>query len=311
LHREILNETGSASFPDLEILPNISTDSNEPKSPKGYTKRSSSSAPHRRSQSMGMVPSSQHSAWEPEPSMHDVPVREQSMHDPPTQKRRRPNSRGDEELAERDYHLSYPARPRPRRLDIRLPTRQMYPHPEEHRSYGQQQHGGYYGHSPSSYHAPLPAPTPQRSMGYSTASYLEQGGEMRRPIHARSHSDVGFMHGQPGPMGPPHHGYYPAPSPYHQGMGYSPPRDQAYSPSAPRQQMSDMRAPYPSHQFGHGRHQSTPMMQQPSYESPAPTYHPPPQTQGYAPPPPRRSPLPPTPRVTEDEKTQQLFRDRR
>lgn len=315
LHREILADTGSASFPDLEILPNISTSNEEPKSPKGYTKRTSS-ASHRRSQSMGVVPSSQHSTWGREPSIHDAPVRQSPIHDFPTQKRRRPNSCGDEEPTELDYTLAHLSRSRPRRPEVRLPHRQMYPHPEEH--YGGQPHGGYYGHSPFPYDAPLPAPHPQRSMGYSTASYLERGPELRRQMHTRSQSDVGFMHGQPGHMAPVQ-GYYsdmrgPAHSPYHQGMGHAPSREHTYSPPAPRQQhLSDMRAPYPQHGYAptHSRHQSTPMMQSAqAYGSQPGQGYVPPQT-GYAALPPRHSPLPPTPHVTEDEKTQQLFRDRR
>lgn len=323
LHREILNETGSTSFPDLEILPNISVDTERPKTPNGYTKRSSSTTAHRRSQSMGVVSSSQQSVWGDEPSMHDPPMREPSMQDLPMQKRRRPNSRGNEEYFERDlrelppHHMSRPRMARPME-GRRLPHRHMYPHPEELHGYGTPQRGDYYPHSPTGFQIPLPAPTPQRSMYYSTASYLEHGPECRRPTHGRSQSDIGFMHGQPGYMQqPPYHHDARGLAPSHyQGMDYPPLRDQAYSPCAARPYMddpnsshprlSDMRAPHP-YAPGHSRHQSTPMMQ-PTYGSPAQTYQRLPQS--YAPPP-HRSPLPPTPRVKEDEKTKQLFRDRR
>ncbi|KAM0138403.1 hypothetical protein ACHAP3_003730 [Botrytis cinerea] len=53
LHQEVLDDL-LPCFPDIEILPNITVDQDEPKSPKGYAKRKVSSAGHKRSQSLGV-----------------------------------------------------------------------------------------------------------------------------------------------------------------------------------------------------------------------------------------------------------------
>lgn len=52
LHQEVLDDL-LPCFPDVEILPNITVEQDEPKSPKGYAKRKSSSAGHKRSRSLG------------------------------------------------------------------------------------------------------------------------------------------------------------------------------------------------------------------------------------------------------------------
>ncbi|KAI9647824.1 hypothetical protein NHQ30_004212 [Ciborinia camelliae] len=53
LHQEVLDDH-LPCFPDIEILPNITVDSDQPKSPKGYAKRKVSSAGHKRSKSVGV-----------------------------------------------------------------------------------------------------------------------------------------------------------------------------------------------------------------------------------------------------------------
>ncbi|PVH85295.1 hypothetical protein DL98DRAFT_409665, partial [Cadophora sp. DSE1049] len=54
LHTQILDDT-MPCFPDIEILPNIVVDSDDPKSPKGYTKRTVVGGGHKRAQSLGIA----------------------------------------------------------------------------------------------------------------------------------------------------------------------------------------------------------------------------------------------------------------
>ena len=300
LHREILSDNNTNTFPDLEILPNIIVDTEEPKSPKGYAKRSSVPPTHRRSQSLGVVASSQPPVWGDEPSMHD----------PPSQKRRRPNTDGDDGFAERDFPHFARSRvvQRPmeggRRMQ-HLAHRPMYTHMEEHHECREAQpRDGYYPHSPSAFQVPLPAPTPLRNPGYPLATRLENGGDIRRPMHGRSQSEVGpFIHGPPSYARSPSDHLLPNGDvgPYH-GKGHPVHHDYGYTPSTSRPPMSDMRQYTP----GHGRHQSTPMMH-PPYSPPGPAYHQP--LPMYAPP--HRSPLPPVLRISEGEKTREMYSDRR
>jgi hypothetical protein len=220
LHTEILEDT-LPCFPDIEILPNIVVDSEEPKSPKGYAKRTPVGNAHKRSQSLGMGAtsdlygqtrrSSQPSIWGPDPSGYNTPV----------QKRRRPNDTSETNSPDRVLPPFQRSRmvERPLEASRRLqqfPHRPVFANIDEH----QPAEDDYYAFSPQTYQAPLPAPTPQRMNGHSMAAHLETNEySSRRPMHQRSHSDMGGfvrarMDYSPGPSSA-----YPADANY-QGRSY-------------------------------------------------------------------------------------------
>lgn len=97
LHQEVLEDL-LPCFPDIEILPNITIDQDEPKSPKGYAKRKVSSAGHKRSQSLGVAAMKTQSYSSPavQDRKMSQPVQYQSSSNgvpvySATMKRRRPN----------------------------------------------------------------------------------------------------------------------------------------------------------------------------------------------------------------------------
>ena len=257
---------------------------------------------HRRSQSLGVVASSQPSIWGDEPSMHDYP----------SQKRRRPNSGGED--FEREFTHSARSRIAQRPIDggrhiQHLARRPMFAGIDEHQEY-MPPRDGYFQHSPSSFQVPLPAPTPLRNTRYPLASQLENGGDFRRLSHGRSQSDVGFMHGQHPYMSTTsglHHTPYGTGYPPYQGVGYhAPPRDHTYSPSTSRPPIPDMHV-MSHYNPGHSRHQSTPT--HPSYSSPRPDYQQ--AHQNVTAPPPCREPLPSVRHIKEDANTRELYSNRR
>ena len=293
LHHEIINQEHTSTFPDLEILPDLTPENKEPRSPRGYTKRASAPAAHRRSQSLGVVASNNSLAWG---------LEELSTHDSPSQKRRRPS--GPEELIGQDSFYLRPQVARPmegiRRIQ-NLAYRPMYTHLEEYAEHRDTHSRGSYPNSPSTFQVPLPAPTPVRNTGY-IASHLEISSDVRRPMHSRSQSDFAAFHSYSrspsghlpsnGEVGPAYHN-----------MGQPPHPEYGCQPSNSRHSMADIRVFHP----GHGRHQSTPMMRLSSV-SPGPVYHQSPRV--YEPSPPRNT-LPPVPRIAETEKAQSLYNERR
>jgi hypothetical protein len=288
LHREIMSDNHISTFPDLEILPNFRNDAKEPQLPRGYSKRSPTSSAHRRSQSMGVVPSRKSPIW----------AGDEPLHYSHSQKRRRPNTGGPEELEGQEYF-------RPRfehpldsmRHGQNLTRRPMYTHPEEYPEHRDAQpRNGSYPHSPSSLQVPLSAPVPLRTIG-SLASQIDNL-DLRRPMHHRSQSDCIAFHGPPvypqSSSGYPRHEAEDGTSSHR--MDHLLPNDGYQTPG-----------PFTSmHNQGHGRHQSTPMVYV-ALSSPGPVYH---QTSSIHASPTQRN-IFPFSRLAETEKAWELFRDRR
>jgi hypothetical protein len=155
--------------------------------------------------------------------------------------------------------------------------RPAFPNISEHEGYEDSyapshptMHEGYHRQQPM-HISPLPAPTPQRYNAQSMAAQLEnygqaRPGELRRPVHKRSQSDMGAIYNaQPAYRFPPRHEeeqmgiqpqqYYEEPAPRRY---YSPPG--FYTQSHPMQQQH---LPH-----GHIRHQSTPLLARPYEVSP-------------------------------------------
>ncbi|KAK0108298.1 hypothetical protein ONS95_003114 [Cadophora gregata] len=193
LHTQILDDT-MPCFPDIEILPNIVVDSDEPKSPKGYTKRTVVGGGHKRAQSLGIAAmrsdSQSHIRRMSHPDMWSLDHNSSS----PVQKKRRANG-GMSDTEE----YSFGGYPRSRLSERPL---QRGPGQMAHRPTfpGISENGVEDRYTNMRYgQAPLPAPTPQRSGGQSMAAHLEMnnvhGG--RRPVHQRSQSDIGaFSYGR-------------------------------------------------------------------------------------------------------------------
>jgi hypothetical protein len=286
LHREILEDL-MPCFPDIEILPNIVVDQQEPKSPKGYAKRKPANIGHKRSQSLGVGLGSgihpQHSA-SPDRRLSQPVNRAVGygnpgviIQEPHLIKRRRTNQPAEES----DFH-QYPTtttlarhsqaahRPQFSRIDENRPmqlngsdyaeTSQMI----RSRSYAQPQ-------PIMGLASPLPAPVPQRLNSFSVAhlNQFENGGEYTvrgsnpRPGHQRSQSDMvfgrgGMHHGMPGAMKYNQGAEYTTPRFQHPAFPGAPPQ---YYDERPRQQSygghAHLHAPH--HEQGHTRHSSSPM----------------------------------------------------
>lgn len=230
LHGEILNDQIPV-FPDIEILPNIVVDSDEPKSPKGYTKRRPIATAHKRSVSLGM---SLRTDQYPPPRGMSQPIswnpHGMYMESPPTaQKRKRADGGFEEEYNDRpsSQHLRYRGMSmesnRPRMTLAHRPVFQdIHEHEDPH---GDQRHYHPYGQSTypdpqmfDSYGrpaAPLPAPTPQRHPALCTAAQLDSRvaspaqqqyspyPQPRPRVHQRTQSDMGvFQQQHPQPQQP-------------------------------------------------------------------------------------------------------------
>lgn len=275
---ELLNGTVSV-FPDIEILPNIIVDQEDSEEPKGYTKRKATSS-HQRSQSMGGAlrsdsyprsrsMSSQPSlAWPSNTTYNQTPL---------LQKKRK---RFDDQ--EEDYGSPTSQTQRMRVAEYPMDAgrrgpfghRPTFPNISEHQGYEGEYghpaiHDGYYHQS----NTPLPAPTPQRYPSQSMASQLESygqpRGELRRPMHKRSQSDMGAIYnGQPAYRFPPRHDeehlappqqqYYDEPAPRRY---YSPPGFYTNPHQHPHAHLhSHAMAPQQGIPHGHLRHQSTPLL---------------------------------------------------
>jgi hypothetical protein len=300
LHTEILNDE-MPCFPDIEILPNIVLDSDEPKSPKGYTKRNSATG-HKRSQSLGVNTKSNYYPGDRRMSQPGLLGQDGFQYGTQSQKRHRPNEMGSIESQDR----LLPPFQRPRmserpvengRRPQQLAHRPVYPSINEHDE----------GHGGQAYQHHLPAPTPQRLSGQSMAAHLETTNEYaytaRRPMHQRSQSDISFP--RPG-------SYSPSPSMHstihehggHFGRNYSP----QYQPeqSQPPMNYADHCTNPAARPYGHSRHQSTPMAQ-PSYRS-RPSQ---PSTSDYTYTQANATLPLPGPRITESPQVQAMYSSRR
>ncbi|KAG0645063.1 hypothetical protein D0Z07_9271 [Hyphodiscus hymeniophilus] len=204
LETEVWDGLHTTTFPDVEVLPELAPTTKEPKSPKGYVKTRATPPAHRRSQSLGVPPNLTAPIGGDEPPVQSQSSTSTSMENPPFQKRRRPNTSGQQDERGRESY-QYMARSRiARPMDglghmQSLVHRPMYTHPEEYA----EQHRDIqprYGGSPyslSTYQAPLPAPAPVHNTSYTIASRLEDGGDFRRPTHNRSQSEFVPSHGHP------------------------------------------------------------------------------------------------------------------
>ncbi|PQE05754.1 orp1 like protein [Rutstroemia sp. NJR-2017a BVV2] len=285
LHTEILEDL-MPCFPDIEILPNIIVDQQEPKSPKGYAKRKPANIGHKRSQSLGVglgsgVHPPQYSASPDRRLSQPVdravgygnPVT--TIQEPHLVKRRRTNQSAEEPA----FHL-YPANPtfarhsqtshRPQfsRIDENRPIQLDG---RDSRESSPMMHSRSYAQSITVVDPPLPAPVPQRLNSGSVAqiSRFENGGEYTmgvnssRPGHQRSRSEMvvgrgGMHYSMPGAMH------------YNQGVEFTIPRYQNPQFGGPRHHYYDERQrqqsyggnshlPAPHHEHGHMRHSSSPM----------------------------------------------------
>jgi hypothetical protein len=195
LHTEILADR-IAHFPDIEILPNITSDE-APMSPTSYTERNATAvATHRRTQSLGMATLQSTSPSPISRSIrHGSVWSEENFQSYPQEKRRRSNGRTEETFDERDISRSRHSEGS-NDTGRRIPQfthRPVFPDIRENH-YEEQYGESHYIGSPSSYQAPLPAPTPQQSNGHSMAAQLENNGYAqvaRRSVHSRSQSDIG------------------------------------------------------------------------------------------------------------------------
>ncbi|CAG8949793.1 hypothetical protein HYFRA_00004116 [Hymenoscyphus fraxineus] len=262
LHTDILNDSLTC-FPDIEILPNIIIDTaEEPKSPKGYAKRTVSG--HKRSQSLGVAAKTDYS-YSPGARRTSNPSIWGGVENP-NQKRRRANE------MENAPPLNAFGGPR----SMRLAHRPVFHGIEEH----QMNEGAYtHNHIPEQhvYQSPLPAPTPQRWGSQSMAHRLENEHAGVHRSHSRSRSDAGLMRGSPFPASysPSMQHQYPGeqyrPSPYEQVAA-----QQAAHQHAQQQQQQAQQQQYGGYSrqgsqqpemFGHHtptmrhvRHQSSPMI---------------------------------------------------
>ncbi|QSZ36756.1 hypothetical protein DSL72_006639 [Monilinia vaccinii-corymbosi] len=220
LHQEVLDDL-LPCFPDVEILPNITVDDDEPKSPKGYVKRRDSSAGHKRSKSLSIgamkATRNYRSPGGPDRRMSQPSAFQSQNTGVPvystTLKRRRPNSNDANAQYSSQQFAPLPAEVDNRRMSFQ-PTAFSGFEPideGEVRDNGfERPHGHHYGRSSSVYQPPLPAPV-ARSLGIHQSQvetqlqHLETGspgfgmnggmgmcmhGRGSRPSHQRSHSDI-------------------------------------------------------------------------------------------------------------------------
>jgi hypothetical protein len=268
LHTEILDDS-IPCFPDIEILPNIVVDQDEPKSPKGYTKRGSVGG-HKRAQSLGVAMKSEYYSPNNGRRLSQPTLWAQDPYNNPQQKRRRPNDMSETNSPDRanpQFQRSRLGSLEPRRIQ-QLPHRPVFPGIDEHQRAEEESYG-----YPQQYQTPLPAPTPQRFGTQSMAAHLEEANPMmRRPVHQRSYSDMGALARAHSTYSPaqaslysPHIQHQARPSPFQERSfqnGYP------VVPSQPSQWEQGMNMAYqePRQQnrlpsLGHTRNQSTPAAQ--------------------------------------------------
>jgi len=310
LHTEILNDV-MPCFPDIEILPNIIIDQDEPKSPKAYTKRGSVGA-HKRSQSLGVGMKSAYFSADRRMSQLSVWGQDSVGYAGSSQKRQRHDNMESMDGGIPSFQRSLGAE-RPiesgRRMQ-QLTHRPVFPNIDEHQA---PEH--YYGSSSQIYQQPLPAPTPQRLGGQSMAAHLETHNEQaysaRRPSHQRSHSDMSFTRGRSA-YSPSQRTTHATIQEHNESLGqqYSGYRSEQtptlhYPESRPMTQL-----PRPA-SYGHARHQSTPLTQQAYPPSPMHCMResqPSSSNYGYGP---SGNTRPPVPTVIESSQARAMYSSRR
>ncbi|KAG4033888.1 hypothetical protein MFRU_004g03860 [Monilinia fructicola] len=168
LHQEVLDDL-LPCFPDVEILPNITVDEDEPKSPKGYAKRKASSAGHKRSKSLNVgamkTTSNYSSPAGPDrrmsqPSTFQIPNTGVPVYST-TLKRRRPNPGDVNAQYSGQQFAPLPAEVDNRRLSFQPNTFSAFERIDEGAvrvNDFEQPRGRHYGRSSSVYQSPLPAP---------------------------------------------------------------------------------------------------------------------------------------------------------
>ncbi|TVY80648.1 hypothetical protein LSUE1_G003903 [Lachnellula suecica] len=220
LHTEILNDL-MPQFPDIEILPNIAVEADEPQQPKGYVKRPGAGAGHRRSQSLGMgVNLDVHS-----PNIGTSPSTSWGSNSSPMQKRQRRNG-------------TVEAAPFGRR--IQGAHRPVYSSIAENQDEMDEMRFANPWHQPQ-----LAAPTPQRLRAWGRDMY---SGHPYAPVsaHPLAMGNYGPAHFQQ--QAPPNSFSYNS---HHRGQSYQGHHQQQESMLSTKQ-LPDIR---------HARHQSSPMAQ--------------------------------------------------
>lgn len=274
LHTEILNNL-LRCFPDIEILPNITVGSEEPKSPKGYAKRlTGTNSGHRRSQSLGMAMDSDLHSPDRGLSQPTGWATDDLVGFSPVQKKRRPNER----VTEGSLGKPMPRLPNPRMVeqpaDVGRRIQQLAHCPVfTGITENEADEDNYEEVQPRAYHTPLPV-SRQQSDSYTMATQAErdQGRHSsRRQMHNRSQSDMGsFGQGQM-MFSTPSSSYFVdhqarSSNPYQQARVSA--GNPTFLPSQHHRELSVMQHPTSPVQIqqspgpGHARHQSTPMIQQ-------------------------------------------------
>ena len=275
LHTEILNDRMTC-FPDIEILPNIAVEQDEPGSPKSGVKRRSRATGHRRSQSLGVAMKSESNSPDRRLSGSSTGVNDMSPDAWSGQKRRRPDEQDSDEL---ERFLPKVSRSRVgevppdtgRRIQ-HLVHRPVFANITENEAgednHTESQRGDSYARSSASYPPPLPAASSQRSSSHSMVAAQQehtfhQHGSRR--LHARSQSDIIAFNQGHAPSQPAMSSTYfmddQAQPSQHQSLGH--PNHYTFLPpqnSAPGMRVQQLPNP------GHARHQSTPAAYQPSNE---------------------------------------------
>jgi hypothetical protein len=274
-----------SQIPDIEILPNISSDGEDGK-PKTYLKRKTSGTgnTHKRSQSMGValrpesLPmarriSQPNNYWAaPEHHMDALPVEKRQriadMDNYYSERQglpalQRPSDRAMPPALRRTYHLPH----RPAFASVREDRPEESYFANTRQPANGMPHFVFGAGAPQS--GPLPAPTPQRRPSGSVASHLESSSSVhnyhhdpRRPMHQRSHSDVSAFSNGPVPSYRPSSstGYGAPPMGYnneqHEGYdpGYTPRQDSSFN-SGPPGYYDEL--PPRQYSYNHGQFQQT------------------------------------------------------
>ena len=275
LHTEILNDRMTC-FPDIEILPNIAVEQDEPGSPKSGVKKRSRVTGHRRSQSLGVAMKSESNSPDRRLSGSSTGVNDMPPDAGSGQKRRRSDEQVSDELERFLPKVSRSrmgeAPPDTGRRIQHLVHRPVFANITENQAgednQTESQRGNNYTLSSASYPPPFPAANSQRSSSYSMVATQQDHSLQQhssRRLHGRSQSDItafnqGHAPSQPGTSSSYFMEDQAWPS-QHQGLGHQtyytflPPQN-----SAPDMRMQQLPNP------GHARHQSTPAAYQPSNE---------------------------------------------
>ncbi|KAH6655716.1 hypothetical protein BKA67DRAFT_246835 [Truncatella angustata] len=206
-----MDEGKLAQIPDIEILPNISTDSSEDGKSKVAIKRKTSagSGIHKRSQSVGFTQGLHHDLT---PMMRRVSQPGFTGDWSPIEKRQRIHTISQYGMVDRQNQrgslTQVPERGVPMMGSVQ---HTVLPHRPASYNYSNIRENpieeAYYDHAIArnpqyTYGGPLPVPTPQR-LGQSIATQLETNTasqsyfEVRRPMHQRAHSEMGMFNHDP------------------------------------------------------------------------------------------------------------------